>query len=122
MSLEEPSYLLVVNEEQEWEAIALNETKSLRPTLKTLKSLWLALDSEVKHESVPAKLSLHRTVNYTLDSAAKHDAFPELGPNLNTCNGDFVQLFASKENADAEYVCTPKTSNTWWYDWGRLRD
>ena len=110
----------MVNEEQEWEAIPLKETKCQRPTLKTLKSFPLALDSEVKQESILATLSLHRTENYTLDSAAKRDAFRELGLNPNTCNGDFVELFASKENADAEYFCTPKTNNTWWYDWGKL--
>ena len=109
-----------MNEEQEWEAIALKETKCPRRTLKALKSFLLALDSEVKQESILATLSLHRTENYTLDSAAKRDAFRELGLNPNTCNGDFVELFASKENADAEYFCTPKTNNTWWYDWGRL--
>ena len=120
LSLQEPTHLLVVNEEQEWEAIPLKETKCPRPTLKTLKSFPLALDSEVKQESILATLSLHRTENYTLDSAAKRDAFRELGLNPNTCNGDFVELFASKENADAEYFCTPKTNNTWWYDWGKL--
>ena len=120
LSLQEPTRLLVVNEEQEWEAIPLKETKCPRPTLKTLKSFPLALDSEVKQESTLATLSLHRTENYTLDSAAKRDAFRELGLNPNTCNGDFVQLFASKENANAEYFCTPKTNNTWWYDWGKL--
>ena len=36
------------------------------------------------------------------------------------CNDDFVELFASKENANAEYFCTPKTNNTWWYDWRKL--
>ena len=80
----------------------------------------MALDREVKTEGILATLSLHRTENYTLDSAAKRDAFRELGLNLNTCNGDFVELFASKENTDAEYFCTPKTNNTWWYDWGKL--
>ena len=120
LSLQEPTHLLVVNEEQEWEAIPLKETKCPRPTVKTLKSFPLALDSEVKQESILATLSLHRTQNYTLNSAAKGDAFRELGLNPNTCNGDFVQLFASKENADAEYFCTLKTNNTWWYDWGKL--
>ena len=120
LSLQEPTRLLVVNEEQEWEAIPLKETKCPRPTLKTLKNFPLPLDSEVKQESILATLSLHRTENYTLDSAAKRDAFRELGLNTNTCNGDFVELFASKENADAEYFCTPKTNNTWWYDWGKL--
>ena len=120
LSLQEPTHLLVVNEEQEWEAIPLKETKCPRPTLKTLKSCPLALDSEVKQESILATLSLHRTENYTLDSAAKRDAFRELGLNPNTCNSDFVELFASKENADAEYFCTPKTNNTWWYDWRKL--
>ena len=74
----------------------------------------------MKQESILAALSLHRTANYTLDSAAKHDVFRELGLNPNTCNGDFVELFASKENADAEYFCTPKTNNSWWYDCGTL--
>ena len=74
----------------------------------------------MKQESILATLSLHRTENYTLDSAAKRDAFRELGLNPNTCNGDFVELFASKENADAEYFSTPKTNNTRWYDWGKL--
>ena len=69
----------MVNEEQEWEAIPLKETKCARPTLKTLKSFPLALDSEVKQESIPATLSLHGTENYTLDSAAKLDTFRELG-------------------------------------------
>ena len=110
----------MVNEEQEWEAIPLKEKKCPRPTLKTLKSFPLALDGEVKQESILATLSLHRTENYTLDSAAKRDAFRELGLNPNACNGDFVEVFASKQNADAEYFCTPKTSNTWWYDWGKL--
>ena len=109
----------MVNEEQEWEAIPFKKTKCPRPTLKTLKSFPLALDSKVKQESILATLSLHQTENYTLDSAAKRDAFRELGLNPNTCNGDFVELFASKENADAEYFCTPKTNNTWWYDWGK---
>ena len=120
LSLEEPTHLLVVNEEQEWEAIPLKETECPRPTLKTLKSFLLALDSEVKQESILATLSLHPTENYTLDSAAKRDAFRELGLNPNTCNGDFVELFASKENSDEEYVCNPKTNNTWWYDWRKL--
>ena len=114
LSLQEPTHLLAVNEEQEWEAIPLKETKCRRPTLKTLKSFPLALDSGVKQES------LHRMENYTLDSAIKRDAFRELGFNPNRCNSDFVELFASKENADAEYFCTLKTKNTWWYDWGKL--
>ena len=80
----------------------------------------MALDSEVKQESILATLSLHRTENYTLDFAAKRDAFRELGLNPNTCNSDFVELFESKENANAEYFCTPKTNNRWWYDWGKL--
>ena len=109
-----------MNEEQEWEAIPLKETKCPRPTLKTLKSFPLALDSVPKQESIPATLSLHQTENYTLDTAAKRDAFRELGLNPNTCNAHFVELFASKENADAEYFCTPKTNNTWCYDWGKL--
>ena len=120
LSLQEPTHLLVVNDKQEWEAILLKETKCPRPTLKTLKSFPLALDSKVKQESILATLSLHRTENYTLDSATKLDAFRELGLNPNTCNGDFVELFASKDNANAEYVCTRKTNNTWWYDWGKL--
>ena len=110
----------MVNDEQESEAIPLKETKCPRPALKTLKSFPLALESEVKQESILATLILHRTENYTLDSAAKRDAFRELGLNPNTCNGDFVKLFASNENADAEYFCTPKTNNTWWYDWEKL--
>ena len=65
-------------------------------------------------------MSLHGTENYTVNSAAKRDAFQELGLNPNTCSGDFVKLFASKENADAEYFCTPKTNNPWLYDWGKL--
>ena len=101
-----------MNEEQEWEAIPLKETNCPRPTLKTLNRFPLALDSEVKQESILATLRLHRTKNYTLDSAAKRDAFRELGLNPNTCHGDFVELFASEENANAEYVCTPKTNNT----------
>ena len=120
LSLQEPTHLLVVNEEQEWEAIPLKETECPRPTLRTVKSFPLALDSEVKQESILATLSLHRAENYTLDSAAKREAFRELGINPNTCNGDFVELFASKENANAEYFCTPETNNTWWYDWGKL--
>ena len=120
LSLQEPTHLLVVNEEQEWQTIPLKETKCPRPTLETLKSFPLALDSEVKQESIPATLSLHRTDNYTLDCAAKRDAFRELGLNPNTCNGYFVELFASKENADSEYFCTPRTNNTCWFDWGRL--
>ena len=120
LSLQEPTHLLVVNEEQEWEAIPLKETKCPRPTLKTLKSFPLALDSEVKQESILATLDLHRTENYTLNSADKRDAFRQPGLTPNTCNGDFVELFASKENADAEYFCTPRTNNTWWYDWGKL--
>ena len=47
LSLQEPTHLLVVNEEQEWEAIPLKGTKYRRPTLKTLKSFPLALYSEV---------------------------------------------------------------------------
>ena len=120
LSLKEPTYLLVVNKEQEWEAIPLKGTNCPRPTLKTLKSFPLALNGEVKQESILATLSLHRTENYTLNSAAKRDAFPELDLNPNTCNGDFVELIVSKENANAEYFCTPKTNNMWWYDWGRL--
>ena len=120
LSLQEPTHLLVVNEEQEWEAIPLKETKCPRSTLKTLKSFALALDSEVKQDIIIATLSLHRTENYTLNSAAKRDAFRELGLNPNMCNGDFVELFASKENANAEYFCTSKTNNTWCYDWGKL--
>ena len=58
LSLQEPTHLLVMNEEQEWEAIPLKETKCPRPTLKTLKSFPLALDSEVKQESILATLSL----------------------------------------------------------------
>ena len=91
-----------MNEEQEWEAIALKETKCPRPTLKTLKSFPLALNREVKQESILATLSLHRAENYTLDSAAKRDVFQKLRLNPNTCNGNLVQLFASKENADVE--------------------
>ena len=75
LSLQEPAHVLVVNEEQEWEAIPLKETKCPRPTLKTLKSFPLALNSEVKEESILATLSLHKTENYTLDSAAKRDTF-----------------------------------------------
>ena len=120
LSLQEPTHLLVVNEGQKWEAIPLKETKCPRPTLKTLKSFPLALDSEVIQESILATLSLHRTENYTLNSAAKRDAFRELCLNPNMCNRDFVELFASKENANADYFCTSKTNNTWWYDWGTL--
>ena len=116
LSLQEPTHLLVVNEQQEWMAIPLKETKYPRPTFKTPKSFPLAIDSELKHESILATLSLHRTENYTLDSAAKGHVFREPGLNPNTCNGDFVELFASKKNADADYFCTPKTNNTWWYD------
>ena len=62
----------------------------------------------------------HRTENYTLNSATKRDTFGELGLNPKTRNGDFVELFASKDNADAEYFSTPKTNNSWWYYCGRL--
>ena len=120
LSLQEPPHLLVVNEEQKCEAIPLKETKCPRPALKTLNSFPLALDSKVKHESILATLCLHRTENYTLNSAAKPDAVRELGLNPNTCNGDFVELFTCKENVDAEYLCTPKSNNTWWYNWGTL--
>ena len=68
----------------------------------------------------PPTLSLHRTENYTLDSATKPDAFGELGLNPNTCNVDFVKLFASNKTSNAEYFCTPKTNNTWWYILGKL--
>ena len=63
LSLQEPTHLLVVNEEQEREAIPLKETKCPRPTLKTVKRFPLALDSEVKHESILATWSLQRTEN-----------------------------------------------------------
>ena len=43
LSLQEPTHLLVVNGEQEWEAIPLKETKCPRPMLKTLESFPLAL-------------------------------------------------------------------------------
>ena len=76
---------------------------------QALKSFSLALHSEVKQESILATLGLHRAENYTSDSAPKRDAFRQLSLNPNTCNGDFVELFASEENADAEYFCTPKT-------------
>ena len=120
LSLQEPTHLLVVNKEHEWEAIPSKKTKCPRPTLKTLNRFPFTLDSEVKYESILATLSLHQRENYTLDSAANRDAFRELGLNPNMCSADFVELFASKENADAEYFCTPKTNNTWWYDWGSL--
>ena len=54
LSLQEPSHLVVVNEDQEWEAIPLKETKCRTPTLKTIKSFPLALDREVKQESILA--------------------------------------------------------------------
>ena len=60
LSLQEPTHVLVVSEPQEWEAIPLKETKCQRPTPKPLKSFLLALDSEVKHESILATFSLHR--------------------------------------------------------------
>ena len=39
------------------------------------QELSLVLNSVVKHEIILATLSLHRTENYTLDSAGKRDAF-----------------------------------------------
>ena len=78
LSFQEPTHWLVVNEEQEWEAIPLKETKCPRPTLKTLKRFPLALDSEVEHKSILATLCLHRTENYTLDSNASVTRFGNL--------------------------------------------
>ena len=46
------------------------------------------LDSEVKHESILANLSLHRMENHTLNTDAKHNTFRELGLDPNTRNGD----------------------------------
>ena len=80
----------------------------------------MALNSKVKHESILATLRPHRTENYTLDSATKGDTIEEFGLNPNTRNGDFVELLASKDNAEAEYFCTPKSNNSWWYDCGTL--
>ena len=120
LSLQVPNHLLLVNEEQEWEAIPLKETTCPRPTLGKLMSFQLALDSVVKQESILASLGLHQEEVYTLDSAAKHDVFRELGLNANTRNCDFVDLSASKENADGEYFCTPRINNTWWYDLGKF--
>ena len=91
LSLQEPTHLLLVNEDQEWEAIPLKEIKCPRPTLKTLKSFQLAVNSEVKQESIPATLSVHQTKNYTPDSASKRDAFRELGLNRNMCQTLRVQ-------------------------------
>ena len=82
----------------------------------------MALDSEVKQESILATLSLHRTENYTLDSAATRHAFRELGLDPNTCNSDFVELFASKEGADAECFFTPKTNQEFLEKVGSLED
>ena len=78
LSLIEPTHLLVVNEEQEREATPLKETKCPRPTPKTLKSFPWALESEVKHDSMLATLSLPQTKNYNLDSAARRDVFQPL--------------------------------------------
>ena len=110
----------MVNEEQEWEAIPLKETKCPRPTLKTLKSFSVGTRLRREAREYPRYLEPTPNMNYTPDSPAKREAFRELGVNPNTCNSDFVELFASKQNADAEYFCTPKTDNTWWYDWGKL--
>ena len=57
--LQEPTHLFVVNEEQEWEAIPLKETKCPRPEPKTINSFPLALDSQGRQESILATLSLH---------------------------------------------------------------
>ena len=120
LSLQTPTHLLVVNEEDKWEAIQLKEAKSPRPTVKMLESVPLALDSECKYESIRAMLNLHRTENYIPDATAKRHAFRELGFDPNLGDGDFVELSASKENADMVYYCTPNENNTWWYDWGKL--
>ena len=111
LSLQEPTHLSVVNEEQEWEAIPLKETKCPRPTLKTLKNVSLVFDSEGKHESILAILSLRQTENYTLDSATKRDTFRELSLNPTTCKDNFVKLLASKEHADAKYFGRKKMKN-----------
>ena len=120
LSLQVPNHLLFVNEEQEWEAIPLKETTCPRPTLQKLMIFLLAPSSVAKQESILASLSLHQEEVYTLDSAAKHDVSRELGLNANTCNCDFVDLSASKENADGEYFCTLRINNTGWYDLGKL--
>ena len=83
LSLQETTHLLVVNEEKEWKAIPLKETKCRRPTLRTLNSFPLALDSEVKQERILATLRLQRTENYTLNSAAK-SSHPKRTPTRST--------------------------------------
>ena len=109
LSLQVPNHLLLVNEEQEWEAIPLKETTCRRPTLQKLMSFQFALGSVVKQESILASLSLHQEEVYTLDSAVKHDVFRELGLNVNTCNCDFVDLSASKETGN---TFVPRGSTT----------
>ena len=112
MSLQKPTLLLVVDEEDQWKAVPLKQATCPRPTVRTLKSVPLSLDSECKYESLRATLILQRTENYTLDTTAKFESFRGLRLLPNLDDNDFIELFASKENADMEFYCTRDKNDT----------
>ena len=64
---------------------------------------------------------LARTENYKLSTEMKRQGFADLSLEGHPTGSDFIELFASKQNADSQLYCNRKDNSAFRYHWGWLQ-
>ena len=104
LSLQAPQDLLVRRHGQLME-VPLNEESTPRPSVQIIKVLSLNLGAYMKLEGMVAlHAQLARTENYKLSTEMKRQGFADLSLERDLTGLDFIELFASKQNADPQYL------------------
>ena len=100
LSLQAPHHLLVRRHGQLVE-VPLNKDTTPKPSVQVIQGLSLNLGADLKLEGMVAlQAQLARKENYKLSTEMKRQGFADLSLEGVPMGSDFIELFASKQNAD----------------------
>ena len=121
LSLQAPHHLLVRRHRQLAE-VPLNEDTTPKPSVQIIRGLSLNLGADMNLEGMVAlHAQLARTENYKLSTEMKRKGFADLSLEGDPTASDFIELFASKQNADSQFYCNGKDNSAFWYHRGWLQ-
>ena len=121
LSLQAPHHLLVRRHGHLVE-VPLNEDTTPKPSVQIIQGLWVNLGADMKPEGMVAlHAQLAGTEKYKLSTEIKRKGFADLSLEGDPTGSDFIELFASQQNADSQFYCNRKDNSAFWYHWGWLQ-
>ena len=87
--------------------------------MQIIQGLSLNLGANMKLEGMVAlHAQLARSENYKLSTEMKRQGFADSSLEGDPTGSVFIELFASKQNADSQFYCNYKDNSAFWYHLG----